>query len=194
MQHDFILELEEKFKVYLKDPVFLEVLGLVQKNSTGRIWLIGGFLYKNLANILYGTGKYSYDIDFLVENRQDNLVDVSGWNIEQNNYGVKNYVRDTNKTSFTDLHKVIRISNPKAPKNIKEFMTNTPFNIQAISYSFEDQKIIGEKGILALKNRIISVNDISQAQYYAIRKGKKLTDIIVEKANELNFKYKLPSV
>ena len=54
-----------KFKPYLKDQKFLEVFDLVEQNSKGKIWLIGGFIYKNLASSLYGGEIYNYDIDII---------------------------------------------------------------------------------------------------------------------------------
>jgi hypothetical protein len=41
-------DLVKKFNPYLKDPVFVEVLDLVKQNSKGKIWIIGGFLFKFL--------------------------------------------------------------------------------------------------------------------------------------------------
>jgi len=54
--------LEEKFKLYLEDPIFLEILELVKQNSKGKIWLMGGFLYRNLVSALYGGEIYNYDM------------------------------------------------------------------------------------------------------------------------------------
>jgi hypothetical protein len=179
-------DLVNKFNPYLKDPVFVEVLDLVKQNSKGKIWIIGGFLYKNLANALYGEGIYNFDIDFIVEERNDSLKEIDGWKIQTNNYGSQNYVREKNKMSFTDLRKAIRVNKLKNP-TIEEFIKETPLNVQSIAYDLEENKIIGQKGIEAMKNRMIMVNSKEQADFYAKRKGRDIDEIIKEKATELGF-------
>ncbi|SRR3989344_3716258 len=181
-------ELEKKLTPFLKDEIFLEVLDLVKQNSKGKIWIIGGFVYKNLANALYGGEIYNYDIDFIVEERNDTLKEVSGWQIQTNNYGSQNYVREIGKMSFTDIRKAIRVSELKNP-TIEEFIKETPLNIQSIAYDVNQNKIIGEKGIKALKNRVVKINHKEQADFYSKRKGKKIEEIVKEKAKELNFGY-----
>jgi len=180
--------LEMKFEPYIKDPVFLEVLDLVKQNSKGKIWIIGGFIYRNLASALYGGEVYNYDIDFIVEERNDILKEAVGWQIHTNNYGSQNYVREGNKMSFTDIRKAIRVSGLKNP-TIEQFIEETPFNIQSIAYDLEDNKLIGEKGIEAVLSKTIKINNKEQAEFYAKRKSGDLTEIIKEKAKELNFNY-----
>jgi len=182
--------LEEKFKLYLEDPIFLEILELVKQNSKGKIWLMGGFLYRNLVSALYGGEIYNYDIDFIVEQRNEILKEILGWEIQTNNYGVQNYVRKRNKMSFTDIRKAIRVSGLKNP-TIEEFIKETPFDVQSIAYDLNENKIIGETGIEALKNKTVKINNKEQAEFYAKRKGRKLDDIIKEKAQELGFDYML---
>lgn len=183
-------DLAEKFIFYLEDEVFLEVLDLVKQNSKGKVWIIGGFVYKNLANVLYGGEIYNYDIDFIVEEKNDMLKEINSWEIQTNNYGNQNYVRDNNKMSFTDLRKAIRVCGLNNP-TIEKFIEETPLNIQSIAYDLDQNKIIGEKGIKALKKRIVRINNKEQADFYAERKGKKLEEIIKEKAKELNFSYEI---
>jgi hypothetical protein len=180
--------LEAKFEPYTKDLVFLEVLDLVKKNSKGRIWIIGGFVYRNLVSALYGGDAYNYDIDFIVEERNDFLLEVPGWQIQINKYGSQNYVRESNRMSFTDIRKVIRVSGLKNP-TIKEFIEETPLNIQSIAYDLEENNLIGEKGIEAILHKAIKINNIGQAEFYAKRKGKDLKEIIKEKAKELHFSF-----
>lgn len=176
-----------KFQPYIKDPIFLEVLSLVKQNSKGKIWVIGGFLYRNLISSLYGSGEiYNYDIDFIVEERSDVLKEISGWRIEINNYGSQNYVRSGNKMSFTDIRKAIRVSGLQNP-TIEKFIKETPLNIQSITYDLEENKIIGEKGIEAILTKMIKINNVEQADFYAKRKGKKIEEIIKEKMKELGF-------
>lgn len=138
------------------------------------------------SSFFVGGEVYNYDIDFIVEERNDTLKEISGWQIQTNNYGSQNYVRDDNKMSFTDIRKTIRVSGLKNP-TIEEFIKETPLNIQSIAYKLEENKIIGEKGIEAILSKTIKINNVEQANFYAKRKGKDLAEIIKEKEKELNF-------
>lgn len=182
-------DLVNKFNPYLQDRVFIEVLDLVKQNSKGKIWIIGGFLYRNLANALYGGETYNYDIDFIVEEKNDNLKEVTGWEIHLNNYGNKNYVREKNRMSFTDMKKIIRVSGIRV-MTIFDYLKETPFDIQSIAYDLEENEIIGEKGIQAL-NKTIKINSKEQADFYVKAKNRDLKDVISEKSKELNFGYEI---
>jgi hypothetical protein len=126
-------KLAEMFKPFLENLAFKETLSLVEQNSQGKIWIIGGFLYKNLASALYGITPYEYDIDFIVEHKNKELKKVDGWNIVNNSYLNPNYVRDTCKMSFTDIHNAIRVSGIRNP-TIENFILDTPLNVQSIAY------------------------------------------------------------
>ena len=176
-----------KFEPYLNHQVFIEVLDLVRQNSKGKIWIMGGFLYRNLAAALYGGGIYDYDIDFLVAERNEILKDVPHWKIELNNYGSQNYVRDGHKMSFTDIRKAIRMSGIRNP-TVEQFIQETPFTIQSIAYDLEEKQIVGKIGVEALLKRTVGVNDRNQAEFYAKKKGRPLEEILAEKARELGFR------
>lgn len=183
--------LEELIKPYLETEIFSEVLELARQNSEGKIWLMGGFLYKNIAAALYGGETYTKDIDLIVEKRNVSLKQVPNWIIETNSYGVANYTRLDCKMSMTDIRKAIRVSNMVNP-TVEEFIEETPLNIQSIALDLDKKVLIGKRGIDALNKRVVKVNNLPQAKYYAERKRKSLETIIIEKANELNFEYELP--
>lgn len=178
--------LDDAFKVFLENPSFQEALELAKINSEGKIWIIGGYVYKNLTSTLYGIAPYEYDIDFIVEKRKDELPIVPGWDFRVNRYGVKNYIREKNEMSFTELRTAVRVSGTTNP-TIEDFLKETPLNIQSIAYDMEKHLIIGEKGIEALKSKIVKVNNLPQAEFYAQRKEKSLKQILQEKAKGLGF-------
>ena len=180
------INLVKIFKPFLDNPIFKETSSLVEQNSQGKIWIIGWFVYKNLASSLYGTVQYEYDIDFIVEHKNEILKKVDDWNIEVNSYLNPNYVREGNKMSFTDIHKTIRASG-FGSQTIEDFILYTPLNIQSIAYDILDDKLIGDIGINALKEKIVKVNNLAQAEFFAQRKNKTLKEIITEKARELDF-------
>ncbi len=182
--------LEKKFRPYLQHPVFLETLHLVQRNSHGKIWLFGGFLYRNLAYCLYGGVEYSYDIDFLVEQRTESIVPFPGWNIETNSYGNQNYVRAYNRMSFTGLQQVSK-ANGLHHYTIAEIIDRTPLTIQSIAWDITGGALIGYKGIVSLCERIIRVNNRPPLEEYAKKKSLNPEDIVEKKAQELGFRYSM---
>ena len=179
--------LNKLFQNCLNDSAFQEVLSLVKTNSKGKIWIIGGFIYRNIVAQINNTAPYNYDMDFIVEKKNKTLKKVAGWRIENNSYNNPNYVTDSHKMSFTDMKKAVRISGMAKP-TIDNFILDTPLNIQSIAYDLKNNKLIGEKGIRALADRIIAVNHLEQAGFYAQRKNKTLNELINEKAHELGFK------
>jgi len=183
-------ELTELFKPFLRNKAFQETLYLVRENSQGKIWIMGGFVYKNLASALYGTLPYEYDIDFVVEHKNKELKKVDGWNIEINSYDNPNYVRDTHRMSFTDIHNTIRVSGIKPP-TMEDFIFDTPLDIQSIAYDITDNILIGKIGIKALQEKIIRINNIAQAEFYAKRKNKTVKQLMNEKAEELGFEIEI---
>jgi len=66
-------QLEMVFRPALKDPIFKKIFELVKLNSRGKIWIIGGFIYRNIINHLKNLPIYNSDIDFIVEHRKSTL-------------------------------------------------------------------------------------------------------------------------
>ena|SRR3989344_732167 len=76
------LEITKLFLESVKDDAdFKEAVDLVKKNSNGgNFWLIGSFLYQNIAAELYGLEKQkAKDIDFIIENPADKIVFSDNW-------------------------------------------------------------------------------------------------------------------
>ncbi len=75
-------------KRVLLDENFQEALEITRVNSSGKIWLIGGFLYKNLVEELYGTcKKHTKDFDLIVERANESIILPAGWKSETNTFG-----------------------------------------------------------------------------------------------------------
>jgi len=184
------LKLAEKFKPYLDNPIFVEVLRLVRENSKGKIWLMGGFLYRNLVRELYEPTReiYTADIDFFVEERSDMLKNVSGWSKYTNSYGAENYMNGKTKISFSELKKAIRESG-KSPKTIEELLKEVPFTIQSMAYDLDENKLIDEGGIEALLSKSIGINDKIQAEFYARQHNTSVKEMLETKSKELNFDF-----
>jgi len=164
---------------------------LVRENSSGKVWLLGGFLYKNIIHSLYGEiPPYEFDFDFVVEAKRGALLPAPDWTIVRNTYGHESYEGSRHKIGIIDLRVAIRASGHK-PRNIHEFIAETPFNVQSIAYNVVSRDLIGRRGKLAIRHKVLAVNFRPQAEYYAQLKHRPLHDIAAEKAAALRFKFVL---
>ena|SRR3989338_6044824 len=62
-------------------------LCILQQSSRGRIWVVGGFVYRTLARELYGTPMPACDFDFMVEEMEPALRLPGGWTETRNSHG-----------------------------------------------------------------------------------------------------------
>ena len=157
-------------------------------NSRGNSWLIGGFVYRNIASSLYGTERAKADLDFIIERSPDNILLAKFWGEKINKYGnPKLFRNDGLEIDFVPLENVSSILRRRLKPSIENFLTGTPLTIQSIVYNVKNNKIRGNIGIKALLDKTVSVNDSEQLKIYSKRKGKSTVEIIQEKALSLNF-------
>jgi hypothetical protein len=178
-----------------KDDLYLEALDLERANShPGRIWLIGSFVYKTLANHLYGSAKPVKDFDFIVEHPRAFLnLPSFDWFLTQNRFGNPKIESKTNETKidFVPLDNVFSITKRGPSPTIENYLTGTPLNIQAIAYDVDSHSLSGYMGIESIKHKIVRVNDFEMAEKAAIMYGVALNKIIKNKADDLGFKAEL---
>lgn len=189
------------FERSLVDYPFDEFLDIAKHHSEGRIWIIGGFVYRNIIKEHYGTPyeKRPIDIDFLVEEYAEDITRPKGWELGSTSVGDLSFSKgDEYEIALNGLVNFHSITSRDFPEEIQSFYSGTPLNIQSISYDCEERVVEGEFGIDAIERRVIEVNYIKEAQWEAERISKKIgkpfsvNDLIRRKADELRFEYKLP--
>jgi len=76
------------FKEFINsDNGYRKSLQVVRDNSSWRVWLFGGAVYKNLAHILYGSLVSKKDYDFLVDSLNYPLTLPKGFQEVRNRFG-----------------------------------------------------------------------------------------------------------
>jgi hypothetical protein len=180
----------------LPDKDFQKALKLTKANSSGKIWLIGGFLYKNLAHSLYGSRKSTKDFDLIVEYPNDKIILPDDWKITKNHFNNNKLISNQMQIDFIPLTDLALPKNPysyeKNPiPSINHFLESGGLNIHCIAYDIFDKKIIGDVGIKALEEKIISAYNLEMLEYGPKKYEKTPNDIIKKKAEELGFEYKL---
>jgi hypothetical protein len=183
------IAITQLFLEAVKDNVdFKDAIKIIRKNSQGNFWLIGGFVYRNIASLLYGVEKPAVDLDFIIENSTNELLLPNSWEKKFNRYGNLKFVRndglEIDFVPLTNIHSIIRRG---LPATIENFLTGTPLNIQSIVYDVKHNKVEGDIGIKALFEKKVFINNREQAKIYSMKKGKPINSIIKEKASSLGF-------
>ncbi|MEK6913798.1 MAG: hypothetical protein AABW47_03975 [Nanoarchaeota archaeon] len=167
---------------------FQEALNIVRENSSGKIWLVGGFLYKNLAHYLYGSKKSTKDFDLIVENSNDKLTLPKDWAIRKNHFDGLKFVNEEKQIDFIPL---ARVCYCEGYPSIDNFLKSGGLNIHCLAYDIFNNEILGEVGIKALEQKIIASYNLKVLEEGTRRYGRTPNDLIKTKAEELGFKAQL---
>ena len=166
---------------------YTAALRLVQQNSRGRIWVIGGFVFRNLASRLYGTPIQKSDYDFMVEQMEPHLRLPQGWTEQRNSHGNPKIVGPST-IDLIPLHNMWYFVNKGITPTIEGFLERTPLTIQSIAYDTVDKKVFGDVGIKALYEKTVTVHHPEVAARIASLKGKTVEQLVREKADSLGFR------
>ncbi len=173
-----------------KHPEFKEAKEIVEKNSEGNVWLIGGFVYRNIVSELYGTEKPKIDLDFIVEKPIKKFNLPEDWFISKSRMGSPKLVGPNFDIDFVPLDNLYSVKMFNLEPTIETFLSTTPLNVQSIAYDMDNNKLIGEKGIWAIKNKLIIPTENKQIRdYVKEKKEMPFLDYLKKYAQELNFNY-----
>ena len=182
-------ELAEQLRELLeKNECYQEALKIVKSNFHGKVWLIGGAVYKTL---LFKNCNQTKDFDFIVESPNKEIVLPEGWRIKNNRFGTLKFVSEMKEIDFVPLKEVIHIKSKGLEATIENYLAYTPLNIHSIAYDIKKKKLLGEIGIAALEEKVIRVNDFEMASKMVGKYGISLREMLKNKAQELGFDYEL---
>ncbi|MBI4141883.1 hypothetical protein HY484_03090 [Candidatus Woesearchaeota archaeon] len=170
-----------------KVPEFHEAVDIVKRNSSGNIWLVGGFVYRTIASVLYGLKMPRVDFDFIVEVPVEKFILSDGWQVLLNSFGNPKFVCGEKKIDYVPLRSVYSIRARHIPATIDNFFSGNPLNVHSIAFDVYAGVVCGDVGIDAIKRRVVEVNNLEFAEYDAKRRGKSVNELISEKAHSLNF-------
>ncbi len=175
---------------------FHEALMLVCQNSKGRTWLIGGAVFRTLANIMYGTPvPPETDFDFIVDELEKKIVfrEDEGWRLEENHYKNPKLIKGDLSVDLIPLAKVHSIVRRGVEPTIENFLSGTPLNIQSLAYDCVSRRLMGRIGLGAICHKVVAVNNIDQCVIQASRKNLTIPELIRKYADELGFEAELPT-
>ena len=180
-------------KSLMESPDSREIFDIVKRNSQGRIWIIGGFVYRNIIKDIYGEipTPQEIDIDFLIErsSKKRDLYVPEGWDIKITDYGNPYLLRGKTRIDLNYLFSFHSIDVRKLRPRFKYFFTGTPLDIQSIAYDLTDTSVgvTGWRGIDAIKRKSVRINNLEEAKFEASNRGISLEELVTQKAKELGF-------
>ena len=111
-----------------------EALGVVSKNSSGKIWLIGGFVYRTIASQLYGLPKPEVDLDFIVKESVEEFDLPEGWIVKRNRFGNPKFVNGNKQIDYVPLDNIHSILYRGLEPTIENFLSGNPLTVQALAF------------------------------------------------------------
>ncbi len=150
-------------KAIKEDPDFQRSLELVRKNSNGKIWVMGSFVFRNIASKVYNLPKpIIKDYDFVVEK----MVISPEMKYSLNHFGGLKIDNGLKKTDIWELKETYLIKKNNLNPTIENCLKTASLNIQSIAYDIEENKIIGETSLRGIIDKKILANNIENFQYY----------------------------
>lgn len=177
-------------------PNYHEALGIAQRFLVqGKIWLIGGQVYRTAAAMLYGRSMVNhYDFDFLLEQSSDNHnLQIPGWQRLRTGLGGIRLQRDTQQIDIVDLARAVhpadvsQVPHMSAQGKLESYLRYVPLTVQSIVYDTQTEKVHGQVGMQALFARSVAVLNLSNCQSHCHRHGFSPQEYIQQKAQTLGF-------
>jgi len=203
-------EFTEIFEQFLKNyPEFSEISEIARRNSRamgrrghGRIWIIGGFVYRPIIKSLYGEipEPSQVDVDLLIQRgpASQDLFIPKGWSPSITEAGYLYLDKGKIRIDLNYLYSFHSIISRHTKPSFRHFFTGTPMDIQSLAYDLTDKDVgvIGKRGIEAIKNRTVRINNFEEAMFEAQKRGTSIEDLVKQKATELCFSpdLKLPNL
>jgi hypothetical protein len=176
-------------KILKSDLIYQQALAIVKKNSKGNIWLVGGYLFRNLASELYHLLKPDIlDLDFIVEQAREQVEIPLGWEIKVNRFGTKRFIKGNLRIDFITIPAIHSLVRRNLPFSIENYLTGVPLTVQALAYDPTNNKLVGGVGVKALLDKTVSINNQEEAKWYSRELGMTIEEYLKDKADSLGFK------
>lgn len=170
-----------------EDPRYEEALNLVRQNADGKIWLVGGIVYKNLVNKLDSLHIPVRDLDFVVERSNDAMRLPSEWTYHENVFGDTRFVSPNYVIDFIPLPRSYHIRYKKLEPTIENYLKGASLSVQAIAFDIATGEIVDGGGLESIKKKTISVHNPMVLKYYCNRKDINPNTYIKDRAEQLGF-------
>lgn len=180
-----IQELKEKYiphviRALKKERLWEEIFKIAVENSDGQLCLIGGGAYRPIIESEYKTKTKRengiIDIDFVASQLSTEPYSPRnlGWSERRTKYGNPSYWKGKRCVVLNDLNTFHSIVASGNQPSLEKLLNLTPLDIQATGLIVNkenpfDGELIGDKGILAVYNKRVRINNLSEATYEVFR-------------------------
>ncbi|MFC1756604.1 hypothetical protein ACFLZC_00375 [Patescibacteria group bacterium] len=149
------------------DTAYHLALEVARKNCKGKIWLIGGAVYKTIASGLYGLKISTKDFDFVIEKATKDLVLPEDWKAIENKHGNLKLNNDSIDIDLIPLDNIHSIQERGLEPDILNFLSGVPLTIHSIAFDIDKQELIGDIGIQSILKKTIDINNQQEYDYVA---------------------------
>ena len=177
-----------------KDPKFILALEIVRKNSSGKIWVIGGAVYKTIISELYGYEiKREPDYDFIVEKVADELFVPEGGEVFVSGGGNPRIVFDDVQLDIVPLDNAVssrdkpRLNGMNVDEKLRSYFRRVPLSVQAIVFDMKDKNLFGDVGLESIRDKKIRIIDKLELESYCSRHKISCERYIDKKVGCLGF-------
>lgn len=194
------------------DPKFEDAYKLVRANSKGKLWAIGGKVYRNLLELSFEEdfGSKSCDFDFLCEKLtwfrhipKELLKEVTVEYAYSTGKEMRNpFTKTTNEldrcprfisndlsVDLISIKKARGIIENKLPKTINGYLAGVPLDIQACVLDLQTEIFHFNNNFRqAYLSKTVDINNHNQVMGCADRKGISQGEYVRRKADSIKFK------
>lgn len=166
-----------------------EILDILSHNTSGNLYLVGGFVYRSLALRLQGKEFGTLpDLDFVTDKIDFKSIPKE-WKVGNNKYGGLKITTARFSIDIDEFRHHVNIKHLSLPHTVNSYLLAVPLNIQSIAYDVRNKNILGDIGIESLNERKICVNN--QA-IFNLERAKRIEKIL-DKARDLGYTPVLPA-
>jgi hypothetical protein len=169
--------------------IFQSALEMIRGSSKGNIWVVGGTVYRTLADMLYGDcdAPLPSNIDMICDDITGEIILKDGWAMAKTSFGHPRLMSGNVSVDAWPLKEHYWIVKKGLMPTIENYCAVVPLTVQSIAYDYANRRIIGTRGLDALEQKTVAVNYMDAALLWSQRAGMSVHDSLIEKANELGF-------
>lgn len=188
-------------RIFENDPKFQEAVAIARECSAGKVWLVGGYLYRSIIQEFYGTPRpEKIDVDFALESFQRGSyklgieLESGKWHSDfQGRYGRHHFSGQLTARLACPDYSIDFISVSKLAffrPSIEKYLSWVSLTVQSIAYDVDTHEVIGNVGKKAIVDKIVAIHN--SRGFSKKTNGKiSLEEYVREKAHSLGFRYRL---
>ena len=187
-------QFEDVFReVWINEPRREDIFNMIRRNALGKMYLIGGYTYRNILNKVYGTPlnweRGLVDVDIVSEEITRKPY-VGDWEELRTDFATPRYMKEGYVLDFDVLRNFrgLGVIGPEA--TIENLLSGAPFDVQALAWDIDKNRLVTDYNYIAIRSivdRELWVNDLRYVEAMSRRSRLGLMQFFNKKATELGF-------